>query len=691
MTATSEAEAVVVASRLGKRLGPKAHAIQVLDEVALSAGGGAVTALVGSDGAGKTTLIRLIAGLLPPDAGVMSVLGVDVAKDPQSIQSRIGYMPQRFGLYDDLKVQENLDLYADLHGVSAAARRERYPALMEMTALAPFMDRLAGQLSGGMKQKLGLACTLIATPALLLLDEPTAGVDPLSRRELWQIIHGLVRDQGLPVIVSTSYLDEADACDHVVVLNRGRVLAQGAPASVSKAAEGRVFLLAPRGTEKARDLQARLLLMSQVVDAVPEAGRVRVVLNSDEPPASLADLGSLEPTRASFEDGFMTLLRATAGDQAFAVPAPAPAAGPPPREGAAPEVTVKDLVRRFGAFTAVDNISFEVGCGEIFGLLGPNGAGKTTTFRMLCGLCPPPAASSASAAPTCVARAAPAAGAWAMWRRSSRSTACCRLPKIWTSSRASMGCAASGSASGSTGRWPSSSWRASPRRPARSCPAATNSAWRWPRRCCTSRSCSSSTSRPAAPTRWPVATSGGGSQRWRAGRHGDRDHTLHGRGRVLRPHRDPRLRPHARPGSARRNSRDGPCGRWRAADDGGRLHRNRRGVSRGGSRAREGRRMTAGEVFGARLARQAAAHLGARPQGGSAGAARPLSFAIGIVLPVILILLFGYGASLDVTHVPVAIVLEAPSPDATRTGRGVCTLALFRCALAHLDADAREH
>ncbi|HXQ47311.1 MAG TPA: ATP-binding cassette domain-containing protein, partial [Caulobacteraceae bacterium] len=388
MTSAGEGQVVAVASGLGKRLGPKAHPIQVLEDVTLSAGAGLVTALVGSDGAGKTTLMRLMAGLLPPDAGVVTVLGLDVAKDPQSIQSRIGYMPQRFGLYDDLRVRENLDLYADLHGVSAAGRRERYPALMEMTALAPFMDRLAGQLSGGMKQKLGLACTLIATPELLLLDEPTAGVDPLSRRELWQIIHGLVRDQRLPVIVSTSYLDEADACDHVIVLNRGRVLAQGAPASVSRAADGRVFLLAPRGTEKARDLQARLLAMPQVVDAVPEAGRVRVVLNSDEPPASIADLGAMQPTQAHFEDGFMTLLRATATDQAFAAPTPAPAVDPPPPQTASPEVAVKGLVRRFGAFTAVDNISFDVGRGEIFGLLGPNGAGKTTTFRMLCGLLP---------------------------------------------------------------------------------------------------------------------------------------------------------------------------------------------------------------------------------------------------------------------------------------------------------------
>src|SRR5262249_4416534 len=160
--------------------------------VSLETRPGALAALVGPDGAGKTTFIRLVAGLMPPDGGELKVLGIDVARDPQQVQDLLGYMPQRFGLYEDLTVMENLNLYADLHGVSAAARKERYPRLMEMTALDPFTKRSAGRLSGGMKQKLGLACTLVRSPALLLLDEPTVGVDPLSRRELWQIIQNLV-------------------------------------------------------------------------------------------------------------------------------------------------------------------------------------------------------------------------------------------------------------------------------------------------------------------------------------------------------------------------------------------------------------------------------------------------------------------------------------------------------------------
>src|SRR5213082_2213202 len=158
------------------------------------------------------------------DAGVLQVLGIDVAADPQQVQSRIGYMPQKFGLYEDLSVRENLDLYADLHGLTGQERRQRYPRLLAMTALGPFTGRLAGRLSGGMKQKLGLACTLVRAPELLLLDEPTVGVDPLSRRELWDIVRQLVETQGLTVLLSTAYLDEAERCGHVIVLHQGKVL-----------------------------------------------------------------------------------------------------------------------------------------------------------------------------------------------------------------------------------------------------------------------------------------------------------------------------------------------------------------------------------------------------------------------------------------------------------------------------------
>jgi ABC-2 type transport system ATP-binding protein len=376
-----------------------------------------LTALVGPDGAGKTTFIRLATGLLPPDRGELKICGIDIAAAPQKVQDRISYMPQKFGLYEDLSVQENLDLYAELHGVSRAQRQARYPRLLEMTALGPFTGRLAGRLSGGMKQKLGLACTLIRSPELLLLDEPTVGVDPVSRRELWEIILRLVREESLTVLLSTAYLDEAERCDYVLVLHNGKVLAQGAPGTVSARAEGRVFLLSPSGGQKARILQARLLEQSGVIDALPEAGRVRFVVEDlertrrkDKETGRRGDMETLLPFAASavpaaprFEDGFMVLLRQQQRDtepvgegdkerSAISLSPGLPVSWSPSLHlspsPAHPAVEVHDLVRRFGNFTAVDHVSFEVGRGEIFGLLGPNGAGKTTTFRMLCGLLP---------------------------------------------------------------------------------------------------------------------------------------------------------------------------------------------------------------------------------------------------------------------------------------------------------------
>ena len=252
--------------------------VQALDGVSLSAEYGTLTALVGPDGAGKTTLIRLATGLLTADSGELRVLGIDVAADPQQVQDRIGYMPQRFGLYEDLTVGENMNLYADLHGITADERRERFPRLMEMTALGPFKDRLSGKLSGGMKQKLGLACTLVRSPDLLLLDEPTVGVDPVSRRDLWRIILTLVHEQGLTVLVSTSYLDEAERCHRVVVMQQGRVLAEGPLRRKSANWPPGVpsWSSRPQG-QAARVLQSRLLDEPNVVDAVPEAGEVRVV------------------------------------------------------------------------------------------------------------------------------------------------------------------------------------------------------------------------------------------------------------------------------------------------------------------------------------------------------------------------------------------------------------------------------
>jgi ABC-2 type transport system ATP-binding protein len=367
------------------------RSVVALDDVSLSVAAGTLTALVGPDGAGKTTLLRLAAGLLAPDAGTLTVLGIDVVRDPQSVQDRISYMPQRFGLYDDLSVQENLDLYADLHGVPKSERAARYARLLEMTDLGRFTDRPAGKLSGGMKQKLGLACTLVRSPELLLLDEPTVGVDPLSRRELWQIVQQLVDVEKLTVVVSTAYLDEAERCSQVFLLRHGQVLASGTPQSLRRHADGLCFVATPPADRPARWLQARLLDDARsVFDAVPRAGEVRFIRRPEvESPQTLEALAGapIRAVRAHLEDGFMVLLHQSEPDKAVVAPA-SPAAGEAQGRVEETVIEVKDLVRKFGDFVAVANTSFSVRRGEVFGLLGPNGAGKTTTFRMLCGLLP---------------------------------------------------------------------------------------------------------------------------------------------------------------------------------------------------------------------------------------------------------------------------------------------------------------
>ncbi len=363
--------------------------LEALAGVSLSMRKGELTALVGPDGAGKTTFLRMVAGLLRADSGQLQVLGHDVASQPQQVQDCISYMPQRFGLYEDLSVQENLDLYADLHGVPADERHARFERLLQMTDLAAFRQRPAGKLSGGMKQKLGLACTLVRSPQLLLLDEPSVGVDPLSRRELWKIIQQLVQEEHLSVLVSTAYMDEAERCEQIFVLHQGRLLAQGNPAALTDKAQGLTWAVAPVPTRQPRDLQAQLIDDTRhVLDAVPRAGSVRFILQPGVAPSDIAAvLQGEQPSRrpAELEDAFMMLLRAQ--EAPASLPAAEVAASRIPQDDA-PVIVVRDLVRRFGDFTAVASTSFDVHRGEIFGLLGPNGAGKTTTFRMLCGLLP---------------------------------------------------------------------------------------------------------------------------------------------------------------------------------------------------------------------------------------------------------------------------------------------------------------
>ena len=229
-----------------------------VDGVSFRLSAGEIVGLLGPDGAGKTTLIRLITGLMKPHGGSISVLNLDSVKKSRAIQASIGYMPQKFGLYEDLTVQENMELYARMHGVYGQDREKRFRSLLSMTNLERFTTRLAGKLSGGMKQKLGLCCSLVSSPPLILLDEPTVGVDPLSRRELWNILKQFSGEEGVGVLVSTSYMDESAYCNRTLIMYEGRLLMDAPPSDVIARAEGMcVTVRTPEGLH-ARQFQSRL-------------------------------------------------------------------------------------------------------------------------------------------------------------------------------------------------------------------------------------------------------------------------------------------------------------------------------------------------------------------------------------------------------------------------------------------------
>ena len=216
--------------------------LKALDALSFQVAAGELFGIVGPDGSGKTTVLRILAGVLRPTEGDAVVQGTSVARDPEGVKHRIAYMSQRFGLYGDLSVAENIEFYADLYGVPRAARAARLERLYGFSKLGPFKDRLAANLSGGMKQKLSLCCALIHEPEVMLLDEPTFGVDPISRRELWIIIHEMVAN-GMTVVVSTAYLDEAERCDRVAMMHRGRITALDVPAVLQDRLRGRALAI----------------------------------------------------------------------------------------------------------------------------------------------------------------------------------------------------------------------------------------------------------------------------------------------------------------------------------------------------------------------------------------------------------------------------------------------------------------
>lgn len=361
--------------------------VRALHQVNAAIYPGRLTALAGPDGAGKTTLMRLMTGLLQPAAGQITIAGLDTVKNADCIAQYVGYMPQRFGLYEDLTVLENMKLYAHLRGLSAQSSEKTFSRLLAFTRLQPFSHRLAGRLSGGMKQKLGLACAMMASPKVLLLDEPGVGVDPVSRQDLWQMVAELT-DEGVAVVWATAYLDEAERCEAVLLLNEGEMVFAGEPPALTAALSGRSYRMSGF-TQDRRQLLTQALNLPSVCDGTIQGASLRLVLKKGQDRKQIDELaatvgGEIQAVLPRFEDAFIDLLGGgPAGNSALA----ATMSSFPVLASAAVECI--HLTKKFGDFVATDDSSFQVKQGEIFGLLGPNGAGKSTTFKMLCGLLRP--------------------------------------------------------------------------------------------------------------------------------------------------------------------------------------------------------------------------------------------------------------------------------------------------------------
>lgn len=292
-------------------------ALTAVDALSFSVGAGELFGIVGPDGAGKTTTLRMLAAVLRPTGGEAWIGGHSVRSDPEGVKARMAYMSQRFGLYADLTVRENIEFYADLYGVPRAERARRLARLHEFSGLGPFEDRLAGKLSGGMQQKLSLSCALIHEPAVLLLDEPTFGVDPISRRDLWLILHETVA-RGVTVVTSTAYLDEAERCDRVLLLQSGVAAALDTPASLQERLAGSIVALR---VDRPREAEGILSQHPLVRSAALFGDRIHVTLVAGTPwetvggqlSASGVVVHSVEPVTPSLEDVFLDLMMTRAG------------------------------------------------------------------------------------------------------------------------------------------------------------------------------------------------------------------------------------------------------------------------------------------------------------------------------------------------------------------------------------------
>ncbi|HKJ73253.1 MAG TPA: ATP-binding cassette domain-containing protein [Alphaproteobacteria bacterium] len=375
---------IIAAKGLGRRFG-KRWALRNID---LEVGKREIFGLVGPDGAGKTTLLQILAAILDPHTGSCTTLGADTVRESARVTSRIGYMAQGFTLYPRLSVAENLSFAREVRDVPDEVFGPRRDRLLAMAGLTAFVHRPEEALSGGMRKKLALCTNLIHQPPLLLLDEPGLGVDPVSRRELWSMLEDF-RREGATIVFCTSYMDEAERCDRLAFLKDGQMIAQGSPAELRDRATDSVFRIR---SEHRAAVETRIQKTPGVIGVQWRPADLRVIVDPARESGILGE--QLEPSdviesvSATMEDAFVLL---SGRDETETLAEPSHSDTSATADVATPETAIQteNLTRRFGAFTAVDDVSFSVGRGEIFGLAGANGAGKTTLIRMLCGLLPP--------------------------------------------------------------------------------------------------------------------------------------------------------------------------------------------------------------------------------------------------------------------------------------------------------------
>jgi ABC-2 type transport system ATP-binding protein len=377
------------------------RSLQALKNVSLDVKKGEIFGLIGPDGAGKSTLIYIAGGVLnTKEGGSVHILGNDMLRDPEVIKSHLGILPQGLGLSlaAELSIEENVDYFAEINSVEPSRRETMKKDLLDVTRLTRFKDRQAKNLSGGMKQKLGICCTLIHSPRMVFLDEPTTGVDPISRRDIWYLINKILKDNDITIFLTTSYMDEAERCHRMALMHEGNILAVGTIEELIRGLEGSLVEIYVDDQQKALSSfqemeQVKVIYPSGIKLNAIYTGRDNAV-DALKRHAVLHDLNvtRIEEGLPTLEDVFLTkIMKERAGANKEALEEFFNTPGKKAQEGNASDlmIEVKNLYKIFGNYTAVDNVTFDVKRGEIFGFLGPNGAGKTTTIKMLCGLFPP--------------------------------------------------------------------------------------------------------------------------------------------------------------------------------------------------------------------------------------------------------------------------------------------------------------